>query len=215
MKKFMKRIKNDKVLSVLGILIIGVFFLLVTRVSYGFIAPIAGEAKSVNVDGSFDLVDDFKMELGDPLNINATSTTLAENGTNYVVSTNAHIKLKANSTTNMTTYTYDLILNINENTFTYISDNTPEIILTVTSPNGDELNQLGTLTYGTFNGVSGFDITTITGEINIGNNYSISSNSTSSYTEQDWTIKITYLNHTYDQSANYGHSLKTELSLKK
>lgn len=215
MKRFIKNVKNSKTLSILGILIIGVFFLLVTRVSYGFMAPVVGEGKNADIKGTSSLVDDFKFELGDPLNINATSTTLSENGTNYVVSSNASLKLKANNTNNTAIYNYNLILNINENTFTYIEEGTPEILMTITSPSGDELTNIDGLTYGTFSGVSGFDITTKTGEVILANQYSISSNSSNKYTEQEWIIKITYLNHTYDQSSNFGHSMKTELSIKR
>ena len=59
MKKFIKTIKSNKVLSVLSVLIIGLLFILVARVTYAFLAPVINEAQT-NVVGTTDTVDDFK-----------------------------------------------------------------------------------------------------------------------------------------------------------
>ena len=214
MKKFIKKIKSNKLLSILSVLIIGVFFILIARVTYAYLAPVFNSAKT-DVMGSSDTVDDFKFELGDPLKIDATPTTLKENGTNYVTSTTAKALLKANSTKNTATYNYYVYFQIKSNTFTYSDGSTPEIILTVTNPNGDEITSIDGLTYGTFNGVSGFDITTKKGLFNIANNHEITSNSSTSYTTQSWTIKITYLNLSIDQSTNFGNSMGVNVYITK
>jgi len=214
MKKFIKKIKSNKLLSILSVLIIGVFFILIARVTYAYLAPVFNSAKT-DVMGSSDTVDDFKFELGDPLKIDATPTTLKENGTNYVTSTTAKALLKANSTKKTATYNYYVYFQIASNTFTYSDGSTPEIILTVTSPNGDEITSIDGLTYGTFNGVSGFDITTKKGLFNIANNHEITSNSSTAYTTQSWTIKITYLNLSIDQSANFGNSMGVNVYITK
>ena len=214
MKKFINKIKNNKVLSILSVLIIGLFFILVTRITYAYLAPVINDAQT-NVVGSTDTVDDFKFELGNPLKINATPTTLKENGTNYTTSTTAKALLKANSTKKTATFNYYVYFQIKSNTFTYSDGSTPEIILTVTNPNGDEITSIDGLTYGTFNGVSGFDITTKKGLFNIANNHEITSNSSTAYTTQSWTIKITYLNLSIDQSANFGNSMGVNVYITK
>lgn len=214
MKKFINKIKNNKVLSILSVLIIGLFFILVTRITYAYLAPVINDAQT-NVVGSTDTVDDFKFELGNPLKINATPTTLKENGSNYTTSTTAKALLKANSTKKTATFNYYVYFLIKSNTFKYSDGSTPEIILTVTSPNGDEITSIDGLTYGTFNGVSGFDITTKKGLFNIANNHEITSNSSTSYTTQSWTIKITYLNLSIDQSTNFGNSMKVNVYITK
>ena len=214
MKKFINKIKNNKVLSILSVLIIGLFFILVTRITYAYLAPVINDAQT-NVVGSTDTVDDFKFELGNPLKINATPTTLKENGTNYVTSTTAKALLKANNKKNTATYNYYVYFQIPSNTFTYSDGSTPEIILTVTNPNGDEVTSIDGLTYGTFNGVSGFDITAKKGLFNIANNHEITSNSSTTYTTQSWTIKITYLNLSIDQSANFGNSMEVNVHITK
>ena len=214
MKKFINKIKNNKVLSILSVLIIGLFFILVTRITYAYLAPVINDAQT-NVVGSTDTVDDFKFELGNPLKINATPPTLKENGTNYTTSTTAKALLKANSTKKTATFNYYVYFQIKSNTFIYSDGSTPEIILTVTSPNGDEITSIDGLTYGTFNGVSGFDITTKKGLFNIANNHEITSNSSTTYTTQSWTIKITYLNLSIDQSANFGNSMGVNVYITK
>ena len=214
MKKFIKKIKSNKLLSILSVLIIGVFFILIARVTYAYLAPVFNSAKT-DVMGSSDTVDDFKFELGDPLKIDATPTTLKENGTNYVTSTTAKALLKANSTKKIATYNYYVYFQIVSNNFKYSDGSTPEIILTVTNPNGDEITSIDGLTYGTFNGVSGFDITTKKGLFNIANNHEITSNSSTAYTTQSWTIKITYLNLSIDQSANFGNSMGVNVYITK
>ena len=214
MKKFINKIKNNKVLSILSVLIIGLFFILVTRITYAYLAPVINDAQT-NVVGSTDTVDDFKFELGNPLKINATPTTLKENGSNYTISTTAKALLKANSTKKTATFNYFVYFQIASNSFTYSDGSTPEIILTVTDPNGDEITSIDGLTYGTFNGVSGFDITIKKGLFNIANNHEITSNSSTSYTTQSWTIKITYLNLSIDQSTNFGNSMKVNVYITK
>ena len=214
MKKFIKKIKSNKLLSILSVLIIGVFFILIARVTYAYLAPVFNSAKT-DVMGSSDTVDDFKFELGNPLKIDATPTTLKENGTNYVTSTTAKALLKANSTKKTATYNYYVYLQIASNTFTYSDGSTPEIILTVTNPNGEEVTSIEGLTYGTFNGVSGFDVTTKEGTFNIANNHEITSNSSTTYTTQSWNITLTYLNLSIAQSANFGNSMGVNVYITK
>lgn len=214
MKKFINKIKNNKVLSVLSVLIIGLFFILVTRITYAYLAPVINDAQT-NVVGSSDTVDDFKFELGDPLKIDATPTTLKENGDNYVTVTNANVLLKANSTKKTATYNYYIYLQIASNTFTYSDGSTPEIILSITNPNGEEITSIDGLTYGTFNGVSGFDVTTKNGLFNIANAYEITSNSSTEYTLQEWYIALIYINLPVDQSSNFGNSMKANVHITK
>ena len=214
MNKFIKKIKNNQVLYVLSILIIGILLLLIARITYAYLAPRIQSALG-NVTTISDTVDDFKLELGRPLSLNASPTSLPENGENLVVTSTEIAKLKANSTKKTAKYNYYLYLQITNNTFKYSDGTTPEIILTITDPNGNEITSLDNLTYGTYNGVSGFDVTTAKGLFAIANNYEITSNSSTTYTEHDWNITLTYLNLNIDQSGNYGNSFETKLYLQK
>lgn len=211
----MERIKENKILKVLGVLIISIVILLVTRITYAYLAPLISEGKNVDISGNADLVDDFKLEVGDALVLNATPTTLPENGSNYVSSTKVTAKLRANSTNNSASKNYYIYFKIDNNTFKHINAGSPEILLSIKSPNGDAITSLGDLTYGTFNGVSGFDVTEVNGVFTIADNYLIESTSSNEYTTQEWTITLTYLNQSYDQSGNFGNSFETSVYFKK
>ena len=214
MKQLVKRIKNNKLLSSLCVLIVGVFVLVLARITFAYLAPSIKDAmNNVVVDSSS--VDTLKFIEGDPLSLDATSSTLKEDGTNLVKSSKFSASLLANNNKNTATMNYYVYLQIPENTFVYTDGSTPEIILTVTNPNGDEVTNIDGLTYGTFSGISGFDVTTKSGLFNIANSYEITSNSSDNATIQDWQFTLTYLNLGFDQSGNYGHSMSTKVIMSK
>ena len=105
MKQLIKRIKSNKLLSITGILIIGLILVLIFRITYAFFAPVINEALgNVVVDSA--TVDKFEFKLGDTLKVDATPTTLPEAGTNLVKSTTATASLTANSTKKTATMNY-------------------------------------------------------------------------------------------------------------
>lgn len=213
MKKVFKRIKNNKLLRYTGVGIIFLLLLLVARVTYAYFAADINAAQG-NVVAGNDTVDALKFEVGDPLSLNVNSNSLKENGTNVVSSTTTKARLLANSTNNTASYDYYVYLNLTENTFVYTKEGTPEIILSVVDPNGNEVTNISGLTYGTFNGISGFDVTTYEGMILL-SQFNITSTSSTEETIQEWSITLTYLNQPYDQTINFGHGLKTEVRMQK
>ena len=212
--KFINRIKKNKMLMFLGVLIIGVFIALIARFTYAYLAASINEARE-NVTINSDETDKLDFEIGEPLSIDATPTTLPENGANLVDTTTAKAILTANSTNNTAEYSYWVYFTISNNTFIYSDGSTPEIILTVTDPDGNPVTNIEGLTYGTFNGVAGFDITTQNGTFAIASDYAIASNSSTQATEQTWNFTLTYLNLSFDQSVNFGNSMITEVSMTK
>ena len=212
--KLMDKIKKNKLLYFLGVLIIGVFIILIVRVTYAFLGANINEARE-NVVVDSDTTDNLQFSIGDPLVINATPTTLPENGANLVDESVATATLLANSTNDTAEYSYYVYFTISNNTFTYTDGSTPEIILTVTDPEGNPVTNIDGLTYGTFNGVSGFDVTTQNGKFTVASNYAITASSSTDATKHDWTFTLTYLNLSFDQSGNYGNSMTTEISMTK
>ena len=211
--KLINRIRNNKLLYFLGVLIIGLLIILIVRITYAYLGASINEAKG-NITLNSDDVDELKFDIGDPLSINATPTTLPENGENLVSSSTSSASLLANTTNVTAEYGYYVYFKISNNSFIYSDGSTPEIILTV-KQGENEITNIEGLTYGTFNGVSGFDITTAEGLFNVASSYSITSNSSTNATVQEWTFTITYLNLGFDQSANFGNSMTTEVILKK
>ena len=211
--KLINRIKNNKLLYFLGVLIIGLLIILIVRITYAYLGASINEAKG-NITLNSDDVDELKFNIGNPLSINATPTTLPENGENLVSSSTSSASLLANTTNDTAEYGYYVYFKISNNSFIYSDGSTPEIILTVKQGENVITNIEG-LTYGTFSGVSGFDITTAEGLFNVASSYSITSNSSTSATVQEWTFTITYLNLGFDQSANFGNSMTTEVMIQK
>ena len=212
--KFIDRVKKNKLLYFLGVLIVGIFIVLIVRFTYAYLAANVNEA-SGNVTVDSDETDNLKFAVGDPLSIVATSTTLPENGENLVDTTTSTATLLANSTNETAEYSYWVYFTISNNTFIYSDGSTPEIIFTVTDPTGNPVTNIDGLTYGTYNGVAGFDVTTANGVFAVASDYAITSSSSTTATEQTWNFTLTYLNQSYDQSANYGNSMTTEVSMMK
>ena len=100
---------------------------------------------------------------------------------------------------------YNLYLEIEENPFIYTSlDNTPEIIMSIIDPLGNEVTEIDGLSYssvtdGTGKLIKGFDITTKTQRVNIANAYEIK---TMNETTQIWKVQITFVNLETDQAEN-------------
>ena len=213
MKNIINRIKNDKVLFFLSILIIGVFLVLVIRITYSYLAAFINEARE-NVTLGSDTVDEFKFIEGEAIDLNVTPTTLPEGGGNYAKSTTYGASLLANSTNNTAEESYYVYFNIIANTLGYIQEGSPEVILTVFQDD-TEITNIEGLTYGTYNGVTGFDVTTASGMFTVASDYAITSNSSTNATIQNWTFTLTYLNQNYDQSANYGNNMNVEFIMTK
>ncbi len=212
--KFIDKIKRNKLLYFLGVLIVGIFIVLIVRFTYAYLAANVNEARG-DVTLNSDETDKLDFAVGDPLSIDATPTTLPENGENLVDTTTATATLLANSTNTTAEYSYWVYFTISNNTFIYSDGLTPEVILTVTDPEGNPVTNIEGLTYGTFSGVAGFDVTTQNGTFTVANGYTITSSSSTDATEQTWNFTLTYLNQSYDQSINFGNSMTTEVSMSK
>ena len=213
MKNIINRIKNDKVLFFLSILIIGVFLVLVIRITYSYLAAFINEARE-NVTIGSDTTDKLEFFEGNPIDLNVTSTTLPEGGGNYAQSTTYRAEFTANSTNNTAEDSYYVYFNVTANTLGYIQEGNPEVILTVFQDD-TEITNIEGLTYGTYNGVNGFDVTTATGMFTVASDYAITSNSSTDATVQNWTFTLTYLNQNYDQSGNYGNNMSVEFIMSK
>ena len=210
-----KRIKESRALLIISIAIIIVITLLIGNITYAyFIAQYDSNAKTQANLGAGTL-DELKLIKGDALNLAITPSLLQENSGNLTVTSNPQVSLLANNSLNSAQYSYNLYLNVYNNNFVYTTpSNSPEIILTIIDPNDNLVTSIDGLTYLTFGGVSGFDITTYNGLIPLTLDYSIEANSIVT-TIQEWQLKLTYINMATDQSANLNNSLNTEVIMER
>ena len=215
MNKVKTYLKNKKILllSLLLILFIGVSFAYV-------IAQLSGGATG-NVNISADTTDNLKFSVDKEIDLNPTQFSVTEGGSGLSDQATGTASLVANSTNKTATFNYYVYFQINSNNYVYTTpEKTPEIVLTITNPLGEEITSLSGLNYVTATNadgtqVKGFDITTANDLYNVASLYEISSSSSTNPTIQNWTFKVTFINLETNQHENGGKSLNASILLKK
>lgn len=205
-----EKFNRSKTLFYLLVLIIIVSLALVFRVTYAFLENYVGEGSSSDV--KVNIKNDFlEFEPGGALMLEVSAEKLAQtDGKDIVVE--SHPKANFYDTKSGNKRQYYTYLSIKNNNFTYTSSNTPEIILTITGPDNQEITSVNGLTRVTEQGraknISGFDITTYqkADEPILIDERDIVSAGTE-VTTDTWTFKLTYVNLESDQSANLNKTL--------
>ena len=197
-------------------LIIAVATLLVIAIGFtaAYFQAQVGSGANVSVTATTKTTDLLTFSKGNDISITATQANFGSGAGNRTGSTTATATLQANNDTNSATQTYNIYLYIQSNNFEYTTSptNTPELMLTITNPNNQAVTSISGLTYTTSGGVSGFDITTKSGLIQIASNYTITSTGTKTDT---WNITVTLVNLNSDQQANTGKTFTGQIVIQK
>ena len=206
---------NNKKTTVITISATLALILLVATATYAYFQADLGNNKEVDVSVSTLTENDrFSFAVGHPLALQADETSFVKGGDSVSDTTTATALLTANNKTNNATKYYYLYLLISQNEFMYSqNENTPELILTITKPDGTELTTLDGLTHKTVTDgkgttIKGFDITTKRGLITISNNKKITTTST---IEEKWSITLTLVNYDVNQINNLGKMFSSRL----
>ena len=196
------------------IIIVVALLLLTIGVTFAYFVAQTGAGASANANITADTVDDLKFSVSkENLSLNINQFNFASGSGNITDTVTATASLKANNTKNTATYNYYVYFQIESNNYVYTTtDKKPEIVLSITGPNG-EITSIDGLTYvsatnadGTV--VKGFDITTLGNSITrIANAFEISSTSSTNYTNQDWVFKVSFINLDTNQVDNEGKNL--------
>ena len=183
-------------------------------VTFAYFMARTGEGKQAGTTITADTVDDLKFNVSkENLSLNINQFNFASGAGNLTDNVTATASLKANSTKNTATYNYYVYFQIESNDYVYTTtDKKPEIVLSITGPNG-EITSVDGLKYvsatnadGTV--VKGFDITEQSSSvIKIADSYEISSSSSTNYTTQDWTFTVSFINLDTNQADNEGKTL--------
>ena len=205
--------KRNIALAIIFLLILVVVALLIGNFTYSFLG--ADISDDVNTQGETTASGDTLIfSSGNTLSLHATTDNFNATSGNLTDTTNPSVRLIASSRTNNATATYFAGIRIYENTYTYSSGTTAEVILTVRDENGALLEASSDeLPYVTVNGVSGFDITGKTGAFNIAIDHPISTTSSTNGTTHTWTFTLTFVNLETDQSINENASIDMEVVL--
>jgi hypothetical protein len=188
----------------------------IISITYAFFNGQGGYYLSIPYNASSGGTDVFKFSTNNDLTLSADTTNFNLGNGNLVSEVTPSATLIANTSNSSASNTYQLYLNITSNTFIYTKNSsTPELILTITDPNNNTITSLGNLNYVASGGVSGFDITTYSGLLQIASNYAISSTNTTTGVTQTWHIKVTYINLATDQIANEGKEINAKVIIQK
>ena len=183
-------------------------------ITFAYFIAKTGPGSSANANVTTGTVADLKFNVSkENISLNINQFNFASGSGNLSDNVTATASLKANSTKNTAKYNYYVYFQIESNDYVYTTtDKKPEIVLSITGPNGEITNVDG-LTYvsatnadGTI--VKGFDITESKPSfIKIADSYEISSSSSTNYTNQEWLFTVTFINLDTNQVGNQNKNL--------
>ena len=203
------------ILAILFVLILVVIALFIGRFTYSYLGP----APTDELTGTGEVTpsgDTIIFSKGNDLSLSASTDNFHTGSGNLTDTTNPQVRLIASSDTNNASTTYYAGIRIYENTYTYSSGTTAELILSVYDENGTLLEASSDeLSFVEVGGVKGFDITGKTGAYNIAIDHPISTTSSTSGTTHTWTFTLTFVNLDNDQSVNETANLEMEVVLQK
>ncbi len=183
-------------------------------VTFAYFMARTGEGKQAGTTITTGTVDDLKFNVSkENLSLNINQFNFASGAGNLTDNVTATASLKANSTKNTATYNYYVYFQIESNDYVYTTtDKKPEIVLSITGPNGEITNVDGLKYVSATNAdgtvVKGFDITESKPSfIKIADSYEISSSSSTNYTNQEWTFTVTFINLDTNQVGNQNKNL--------
>ena len=191
-------------------LVIGAITLIAVTLgaTYAYFTAQSGGSGNIDTSVITGTTDLISFAFGSEINIQATEENFGQGMGSISDSTTAQVLLRANNTTNNVTTRYNIYLIIEENDFVYSTDEqTPEILLNVTDPNGNKVENITGLVHYE----DGFDITTRTGGFLLVPDYEISA--TDTQTIQNWNVEVTLVNLNSDQNVNTGKTLSGKLYL--
>lgn len=194
--------KNERILLIIYIV---AFLITLVGASLAYFTNIKTSMVSDDVEVESATMTSIVFNAGNPLALYVSHENLGKGMGNLKDHTYAEAVLKNGTNEAVSTFYYNLTLELLDNTLVYTqSSNTPESLIIIKNPNGQVITRIEGLNYVTVNGVSGFDITGKTGVYNIAKEYQIS---TSNQTTQRWELELVFVNLDTSQNINKGNGL--------
>lgn len=212
---------NDKNLKSKKIAIVALLLLLGTIIgaTYAFFTAQKGTGGSANIEVGADTTDNLSFKGGSTLSIYANADNFKQNGENITDETTVSATLKANNTTNLADDTYNVYLAIETNELDYTTlEKTPELLVTITDPDGKEIEENSDLLYKeNIKNVKGFDVTNKTGVFLIAKDFPIevTEDAVDGTVTQEWHITLTLINLDSDQEKNTGKEVTGKVVITK
>ena len=213
--------KNKKQALILSIVAVVTLIALVVGATYAYFKAQGGTGSSTEVKVTTYTTDMLTFTTGSAISLYADQSSFGQEKGSLSGETFAKATLVANNKTNEATDNYYVYFNIENNTFKYtLGEDKPELILTVTGPDGNEVTSLPGLTHKVVQdrenkSISGFDVTTTNGIITIANKKTITATQATPNVEEQYTLKLTFVNYEGDQTANATSTLSAKVMIQK
>ena len=210
--------KNKKQALILSIVAVVILIALVVGATFAYFQAQGGTGSSTEVKVTTYTTDMLTFTTGNAISLYADQSSFGSNKGSLSGETFAKATLVANNKTNEATDNYYVYFNIENNTFKYtLGNDKPELILTVTGPDGSEVTEISGLTHKVVQdrenkSISGFDVTTTNGLITIANKKTITATPNK---EEQYTLKLTFVNYEGDQTANATSTLSAKVMIQK
>ncbi len=211
--------KNKKQALILSIVAVVTLITLVVGATFAYFKAQGGASSSTEVKVTTYTTDMLTFTTGSAISLYADQSSFGQEKGSLSGETFAKATLVANNKTNEATDNYYVYFNIENNTFKYtLGEDKPELILTVTGPDGNEVTEISGLTHKVVQdrenkSISGFDVTTTNGLITIANKKTITA--TTDAKEEQYTLKLTFVNYEGDQTANASSGLSAKVMIQK
>ncbi len=213
--------KNKKQALILSIVAVVTLIALVVGATYAYFKAQGGTGSSTDVKVTTYTTDMLTFTTGNAISLYADQSSFGQEKGSLSGETFAKATLVANNKTNEATDNYYVYFNIENNTFKYtLGEDKPELILTVTGPDGSEVTELPGLTHKVVQdrenkSISGFDVTTTNGLITIANKKTISATQATPSKEEQYILKLTFVNYEGDQTENAKSTLSAKVMIQK
>ena len=187
--------------------------LTVIGVSFGYYTFAVQETGSGSLGVGTDTAINLTFNVSKQIGFTLTQFNLVQNGEDIIDSSVASATIAGGTNASPVTGHYYVYLNIASNTFIYTTEaHTPELLLKVLDPSGNEVTSITGLTYNST--YRGFDITTKSGLIPIALNRSITSRSVTTSTTESWTIAVMVNNLDSNQADNEGATFNSSILIR-
>ena len=208
MQKFsLKKAKLNKT-KILMLVAIFTLMLFVGGATYAYFQNQTTGPTEGNLEIISNTVDNLMFNIEKEIYINANLNNFQRGMVDLSDDTDATATLIPNNYNNQATAMYNIYLIIETNDLEYTTmDHTPELLLNVTDPNGNKLENITGLVHYD----NGFDITTRTGGFLIASDYVI--NASNVATVQTWNVEITLANLDSNQNPNMSKTFSAKLYL--
>ena len=210
--------KSKKNAIVLSIVAVVTLIALVVGATFAYFKAQGGTGSSTEVKVTTYTTDMLTFTTGNAISLYADQSSFGQEKGSLSGETFAKATLVANNKTNEATDNYYVYFNIENNTFKYtLGEDKPELILTVTGPDGNEVTEILGLTHKAVQdrenkSISGFDVTTTNGLITIANKKTITAAPSK---EEQYTLKLTFVNYEGDQTENATSTLSAKVMIQK